>query len=147
MTTATQLCTFHVDDLLFAIEVVRIQEVIRFEQITGIPLSSKVVRGLINLRGQIVTAVDLRSRLGLPPLDEDDEAPMNVVIRLEEGLISIIVDNIGDVLEVDESAFEHPPPTLPTHLRRVVDAVCKLPDRLLLVLDPERAASVDEATP
>ncbi len=146
MTTSTQLCTFHVDELLFAIEVVRIQEVIRFEQITRVPLSSRVVRGLINLRGQIVTAVDLRSRLGLEPAS-DEEAPMNVVIRLEEGLISIIVDNIGDVLEVDESAFEPPPPTLPANLRRVVDAVCKLPDRLLLVLDPERAASVDEANP
>jgi len=146
MTTATQLCTFHVDDLLFAIEVVRIQEVIRFEQITRIPLASSVVRGLINLRGQIVTAVDLRSRLALPPSTEE-EAPMNVVIRLEEGLISIIVDNIGDVLEVDRCAFERPPPTLPAHLRRVVDAVCKLPDRLLLVLDPERAASVDEGAP
>ncbi|MEO0600247.1 MAG: chemotaxis protein CheW [Myxococcota bacterium] len=141
--TLTQLCTFHVDDLLFAIEVVRIQEVIRFEQITQVPLSSPMVRGLINLRGQIVTAVDLRSRLDLETATDD--APMNVVIRLEEGLISIIVDDIGDVLEVDESAFEHAPPTLPAHLRRVVDAVCKLPDRLLLVLDPERAASVDEA--
>lgn len=146
MTNAAQLCTFHVDDLLFALEVIRIQEVIRFEQITKVPLSSGVVRGLINLRGQIVTAVDLRSRLGLPP-STDDEPPMNVVIRLKEGLISIIVDNIGDVLEVSEGAFEPPPPTLPLHLRHVVDAVCKLPDRLLLVLDPDRAASVDEANP
>ncbi|MEN0064298.1 MAG: chemotaxis protein CheW [Myxococcota bacterium] len=146
MTTATQLCTFHVDDLLFALEVIRIQEVIRFEQITQVPLSSQIVRGLINLRGQIVTAVDLRSRLGLPPSD-DEGAPMNVVIRLEEGLISIIVDDIGDVIEVDENSFEPPPPTLPTHLRHVVDSVCKLPDRLLLVLDPERSASIGEATP
>ncbi|MEM6930480.1 MAG: chemotaxis protein CheW, partial [Myxococcota bacterium] len=119
--TLTQLCTFHVDDLLFAIEVVRIQEVIRFEQITQVPLSSPMVRGLINLRGQIVTAVDLRSRLDLEEAT-DEAPPMNVVIRLEEGLISIIVDDIGDVLEVDESAFEHAPPTLPAHLRRVVDA-------------------------
>jgi len=146
MTTATQLCTFHVDDLLFAIEVVQIQEVIRFEQITAVPLASRVVRGLINLRGQIVTAVDLRSRLNLPESDGEG-APMNVVIRLEEGLISIIVDNIGDVLEVDEGAFEPPPPTLPAHLRRVVVAVCKLPERLLLVLDPERAARVEEGGP
>ena len=145
MTTTTQLCTFHVDDLLFAIEVVRIQEVIRFEQITRVPLAAQVVRGLINLRGQIVTAVDLRSGLGLDP-STNDEAPMNVVVRLDEGLVSIIVDNIGDVLEVDESSFEHPPPTLPVHIRRVVDAVCKLPDRLLLVLDPDRAASVEEGS-
>lgn len=144
MANSTQLCTFHVHDLLFALEVIRIQEVIRFEQITQVPLASSVVRGLINLRGQIVTAVDLRSRLGLPRF-ENEEAPMNVVIRSEEGLVSIIVDDIGDVLEVDELAFEPPPATLPPHLKAVVDAVCKLPDRLLLVLDPERSASVEVA--
>jgi purine-binding chemotaxis protein CheW len=142
MNAATQLCTFGVDDLLFGVDVTRVQEVIRFQEMTAVPLAPAIVRGLINLRGQIVMAVDLRARLGLPPQPEGN-LPMNVVIRSTDGSVSLLVDNIGDVIEVSEDAFEVPPSTMASHHRQVVDAVCKLPNQLLLVLDPERALMLD----
>jgi purine-binding chemotaxis protein CheW len=147
MSSHSQLCTFTVDDLLFGVEVTQVQEVIRFQHMTRVPLAPRVIRGLINLRGQIVTAIDLRTCLGLAPR-KDDELPMNVVIRGAEGSVSLLVDSIGDVIEVAEDAFETPPSTMHASQREVIDAVCKLPGRLLLVLDPERAvmsAVVDSA--
>jgi len=136
--TTTQFCTFGVDDLWFGVDVTRVQEVIRFQEMTRVPLAPRVVRGLINLRGQIVMAVDLRERLGLPPR-ADEELPMNVVIRGVDASVSLLVDSIGDVIEVNDDCFEVPPSTIAGIHRQVIDAVCKLPGRLLLVLDPERA--------
>jgi purine-binding chemotaxis protein CheW len=134
----TQLCTFTIDDLLFGVEVTRVQEVLRAQPMTRVPLASVLISGLINLRGQIVTAVDLRACLGLGGSTEPEQT-MNVVFRSNDGGISFLVDTIGDVLEVPASAFEKPPSTMKPNLARMVEAVCKLPDRLLLVLAPERA--------
>jgi purine-binding chemotaxis protein CheW len=134
----TQFCTFTVDDLLFGVEVTQVQEVLRAQPMTRVPLAANVISGLINLRGQIVTAIDLRACLGLPERGGEEER-MNVVIRGADGGVSFLVDTIGDVLEVPSSAFEKPPSTMKPSLARMVDAVCKLPDRLLLVLAPERA--------
>ena len=139
--TTVQLCTFMVGDLVFALEVTRIQEVILLQQITQVPLASGVIRGLINLRGQIVTAVDLRARLGLPPRPNVEDPPMNVVIRSEEGLMSLVVDAIGDVIEVSDQTFEKPPSTLDDNLKEVVERVCKQPGQLILVLRHEQASS------
>lgn len=138
--TTKQLCTFCVDDLFFGVEVTQVQEVLLFQPMTRVPLASPAICGLINLRGQIVTAVDLRLCIGLKPRAAD-ELPMNVVVRGVEGLVSLMVDNIGDVIEVSRDAFEPPPPTMKPAQRDVVEAVCKLPGRLLLVLDPERAVA------
>ena len=106
-----QFSTFVVDRLLFGVEVEKVQEVIRYQEMTRVPLAPPVVKGLINLRGQIVTAVDLRCRLGLRERSDED-LPMNVVIRHEDGAVSLLVDEIGDVLEVEDEAFEIPPGTL-----------------------------------
>jgi purine-binding chemotaxis protein CheW len=146
MSETTQFCTFAVDDLLFGVDVTRVQEVIRFQEMTSVPLAPRVVRGLINLRGQIVMAVDLRERLGLPAR-QSDELPMNVVIRGLDGSVSLLVDSIGDVIEVSGAAFEVPPSTMLAAHRQLVDAVCKLPNRLMLVLDPERALSLGSDAP
>jgi purine-binding chemotaxis protein CheW len=95
-----------------------------------------MVRGLINLRGQIVTAIDLRERLNLPPRPESQE-PVNVVVETDEGAVSLLVDAIGDVLEVTEQQFERPPETLQGEARDLIQGAYKLPDRLLVILDPE----------
>lgn len=129
------------DDLLFGVEVQQVQEVIRFQNLTGVPLSSNVVTGLINLRGQIVTALDLRRRLSLPDREED-ELPMNVVIRTDGDLVSLLVDEIGDVVEVDDVRFENPPDTLNGAARDLITGTYKLDDRLLLVLDTTKAVAV-----
>src|SRR5215470_7934543 len=108
MGSSQQLCTFLLQDHLFGVPVEHVQEVIRYQQMTRVPLMPPVIGGLINLRGQIVMAVDLRRRLGI----EDraaEKLPMNVVVRTEDGAVSFLVDEIGDVLKVDAESIERPP--------------------------------------
>lgn len=137
-----QFCTFSLGDLFLGIEVLKVQEVIRSQQMTRVPLAQRSIRGLINLRGQIVTAIDLRERLGLPPLPEDQK-PMNVVVRTDEGAVSLLVDEIGDVIEVDAEQYEDPPQTLPASARELIAGVYKLPRRLLLILDSEKTLGLE----
>ena len=138
----SQLSTFRVADHLFGIEVLRVQEVIRHQVMTPVPLAAAEVRGLINLRGQIVTAIDLRHRLHLPPRGDDGQ-PMNVVVSTGEESVSLLVDEIGDVLEVDEASFERPPETLDPTLRDLIRGAFKLDEELLLLLDTDRALALD----
>ena len=133
-----QFCTFYVDDLFLGIDVQQIQEVIRYQTMTRVPLAPAAISGLINLRGQIVTAIDLRCRLGAP-LRPADQPPMNVVVRDGENAVSLLVDRIGDVLEVDDELFETPPSTVRADVRGLIVGAYKLPERLLLVLDQQRA--------
>jgi purine-binding chemotaxis protein CheW len=135
-----QFSTFVVDRLLFGVEVEKVQEVIRYQEMTRVPLAPPVVKGLINLRGQIVTAIDLRRRLDLDERAAAD-LPMNVVIRQDDGAVSLLVDEIGDVLEVEEEDFEPPPETLDSQAQRLIRGVYKLSDRLMHVLDTEAAVS------
>src|SRR5713101_5028768 len=111
MADENQYCTFYLDGHYFGLDVLKVQEIIRYQAMTRVPLASPVVRGLINLRGQIVTAIDLRRRLRLQDLPAD-RLPMNVVVRRDDGPVSLLVDEIGDVLEVSEEVFESPPETL-----------------------------------
>jgi purine-binding chemotaxis protein CheW len=140
MSNCQQFCTFFLNDLIFGVEVHKIQEVIRYQEMTRVPLAPAMVNGLINLRGQIVTAIDLRSRLALPPLPPG-QLPMNVVIRTEDGAVSLLVDEIGDVVEIDASAFEPPPETLRGVARELVDGVYKLKDGLLLLLNTAKTVN------
>jgi purine-binding chemotaxis protein CheW len=145
MAEARQFCTFYLDDLLFGVDVMKVQEVIRFQDMTRVPLASRLVRGLINLRGQIVTAIDLRRRLQLPDLREG-QLPMNVVVRTEDGVVSLLVDEIGDVLEVTEDSFESPPETLSGAAREFIMGTYKLRERLLLILDTQRVIRIETPT-
>lgn len=141
-----QYCTFTLDSLLFGVEVSSVQEVIRYQEMTAVPLAHRVVSGLINLRGQIVTALDLRRRLDLAERPQG-EHPMNIVVRTEDGAVSFLVDEIGDVVEVDESSFERPPETLRGNARALIPGAHKLENRLLLVLDTARAANLENDGP
>lgn len=143
MATSTQFCTFHLDKLFFGVEVQTVQEVIRYQEMTRVPLASSIVQGLINLRGQIVTAIDLRRRLELKPRPEG-RLPMNVVVRTEDGPVSLLVDEIGDVIEVTEDTFERPPETLQGVARELVRGAYKLKDRLLLTLDVSRTTELGD---
>ena len=137
MARDSQFCTFFVRGMLFGLEVTCIQEVIRYQPVTPVPLTASTIAGLINLRGQIVTAIDLRVRLGLPPRDPE-ERPLNVVVRTADGPVSLLVDDVGDVIHVDEETFERPPETLGDAARDLIRGAYKLKGRLLLVLDPGR---------
>jgi purine-binding chemotaxis protein CheW len=133
--------TFFVADLFFGIDVLRVQEVLRFQPMTRVPKAPDVIEGLMNLRGQIVTAIDMRRLLHLP-VRKGDAQPMNVVIRTDDGPISLLVDEIGDVLSLENAAYELPPGNLEATARKLIRGVFKLESRLLLVLDPERAVDI-----
>jgi purine-binding chemotaxis protein CheW len=137
MACSQQFCTFFLAGHLFGTPVARVQEVIQHQQMTEVPLAPEVVRGLINLRGQIVAAIDLRRRLELPDRPAD-QAPMNVVVQTGDGPVSLLVDEIGDVIEVDEEMLETPPETLRGLTREVVEGIYKLPRHLLLALNVDR---------
>ncbi len=143
MAHTSQFCTFYLDKLLFGVELKNVQEVIRPLDITRVPLAPAVVSGLINLRGQIVTAVNLRRRLELEPSPAGTLA-MNVVVRSEDGAVSLLVDEIGDVVEVEEESFEPPPETLRGSVRSMILGVHKLKDRLMHVLDIEKACEMTD---
>ena len=135
-----QLTTFTVDGLLFGVEVHRVQEVIRYQEMTTVPLGSQGTAGLINLRGEVVTAIDMRTRLGLRPRTEG-EVPMNVVVRADDESVSLLVDTIGDVASVSSDQFEEPPETMTGAAGSLVLGAYKLDDRLLLALDIDRATA------
>jgi purine-binding chemotaxis protein CheW len=146
MAHSGQFCTFFLDGHFFGVPVQRVQEVIRYQEMTRVPLVPPVVRGLINLRGQIVTAIDLRKRLGMTERPAS-QLPMNVVVRTGDGAFSLLVDEIGDVIEVTEKSFERPPETLQGVAQEMIRGVHKMPERLLLLLDTERVVDVAEPGP
>jgi purine-binding chemotaxis protein CheW len=141
MIASNQLCTFLLDGHLFGVDAHTVQEVIRYQQMTRVPKAPDSVSGLINLRGQIVTAIDLRTRLGMKPREEG-KLPMNVVVRSDDGAVSLLVDQIGDVIKVDAENFESPPDTLQGPSRELVRGAYKLDGRLLLLLDCEEVVQL-----
>lgn len=143
MSETKQYCTFLLDGRYFGVEVQQVQEVIRYQELTRVPLASPVVSGLINLRGRIVTAIDLRRRLGLPDRPAG-KLPMNVVVRTGDDAVSLLVDEIGDVIEVPAETFEEPPETLRGIARTLVEGAYKLEDRLMLVLNIREAVEVQD---
>ena len=139
----TQLSTFHVGKYLFGVDVALVQEIVRLQTITPVPLSGQDIAGLINLRGEVLTAVDLRARLGLPA-PETKRDPINVVIRVDEEPVSLLVDEIGGVQEVSQVPFEATPTTVDPHVRHLLLGAYTLPDRLLLSLDARKVLAMSQ---
>lgn len=137
---STRLVTFTLDGRLYGVDVASVQEVLRGQPQTRIPLAPQSVSGLINLRGQVLGAVELRARLGLPDRAGDEE-PMLVVVRVAGETIALLVDSIGSVVDVDDEQFELPPDTLSGPAREFLRGAYKLEDRLLLALDVDRAVA------
>ena len=143
MSAARQVCTFTVAGQLFGLEVHRVQEVLRHQDMTRVTLARRFIRGLINLRGQIVMAIDLRRCLDLP--DAPDDIPsMNLVVRADDGAVSFLVDRIHDVIDVENDAFEPPPPNLHGPTRRLVKETYPLGHTLLLLLDADAVLGMIE---
>jgi purine-binding chemotaxis protein CheW len=138
-----QYCTFYVAGHYFGLDVLKVQEIICYQEMTRVPLAASVVSGLINLRGQIVVAIDLRRRLEFEDRSAD-QLPVNVVVQTDDGAVSLLVDDVGDVLSVPEELFERPPDTLRGTARALICGVYKLQDRLLLILDAERTIALPE---
>ena len=152
MTEQHQFCTFFINDFFFGIDVCHVQEVIRYQEMTCVPLAPPDICGLINLRGQIVTTIDLRCRLEMGEFSvksiselEPEQLPYNVVIRTDNEVVSLLVDDIGDILEFTLDNFEPPPATLKGKLRQVLQGAYKLKDKFLLILDTEKVLEVKGA--
>ena len=141
--TKRQYATFYVGDMFFGIEVLHVQEVLRYQEMTPVPLAPTAIEGLINLRGQIVTAIDMRRVLHLQPRDAGRN-PMNVVVRFEDGAVSLLVDEIGDVVEPPKESYERAPETMPPQQKELVDGVYKLDRNLLLILNTDRVLQPSE---
>lgn len=144
MTTDQQYCTFFLNGLFFGVNVQSVQEVIRYQPMTRVPLAPPVIVGLMSLRGQIVVGIDLRCRLEMGPRT-DDRNPMNIVVRTEDGAVSLLVDEIGDVLTVDDALFEPVPETLAGVARELTQGAYKLEDRLLLILDTSKVVELSRS--
>jgi purine-binding chemotaxis protein CheW len=139
-----QLCTFYVAGLCFGVDVADMQEVLRAQPITPVPLTPPELAGIMNLRGQIVMAVDLRRRMGLPA-DAGPPSSMNVIVRVDGAPVSLLVDRIGDVVDVSEADWEPPPDTLEGLARALIPGVYKRKQGLLLELDVARTVAIPAA--
>jgi purine-binding chemotaxis protein CheW len=142
MAERRQFCSFFLDGLRFGVDVRKVQEVVPYQEMTRVPLAPPTIRGLLNLRGQIITGIELRRRLDLVERSTD-LLPMNVVLRGEDNPVSFLVDDIGEVIEVDADACELAPDTLRGPVRELIQCVYPLDDELLLVLDTAKTLDLN----
>jgi purine-binding chemotaxis protein CheW len=140
MSVEKQYCTFFVDGLLFGVEVLNVQEIMSEFSVGKVPLAPKTVAGLVNHRGQIVTAIDMRSRLDLAAATGDFSRML--VVRCKDETFGLLVDKIGDVLSVNEQDFEPAPENVNEDVRELVEGAYKFPDRLLLPLHLDKIAEI-----
>jgi purine-binding chemotaxis protein CheW len=126
--------TMLIDGQLFGIPVLTVQDVLGAQKITRIPLAPREVAGSLNLRGRIVTAIDVRLRLDLPPR-KPSEKGMSVVVDMGGELYSLMVDSVGEVLSVPAAKFERNPPTLDPKWREFSLGIYRLEGKLLVILD------------
>ncbi len=132
-----EFVTFTIAGQLFGIPVLQIQDVLSSYRITRIPLAPPEITGSLNLRGRVVTAIDVRLRLGLPARPADANS-MSIVAETGGELYSLTVDSVGEVLALPHSAYERNPPTLDTKFRAFSEGIYRLDDQLLVVLDVNR---------
>lgn len=144
--SSRQYATFEVAEQLFGVDVAKVQEVLAFHEYTAVPLAPSAIGGLFNLRGQVIAAVDLRVQLGLPAREFGGTA-MNVIVREDDEPVSLLVDRIGEVVELDDADLEPPPDTLTGPCRDLIVGTFKLDDRLMLALDARRATSTTNNLP
>jgi len=141
--TSREFVTMLIDGQLFGIPVLQVQDVLGPQKITRVPLSPKEVAGSLNLRGRIVTAIDVRTRLGLPPREADVKS-MSVVVDYNGEFYSLIVDQVGEVMALLASDYEKTPATLNERWREISDGVYRLKDMLLIVLDVKRLLKLED---
>ena len=130
-----QFSTFFLANRMYGIDVMQVQEIVKPLQMTPIPLAPNYVYGLINLRGQIATAIGLREMFGLESISPDQM--MNVIGHVDNTLVSFLVDEIGDVIDVNSELYEPTPETVPLEVRQFIDGVYKIPGQLLSILNLE----------
>lgn len=143
-TAATDFLTFNLAGQMFGVSVIQVNDVLAPQKITRTPLAPPSVAGVMNLRGRIVTAIDVRNSLGQVPRESDNPG-MSVVIERNNELFSLIIDTVGDVLNLAHDSLEDVPPTLDEAWRSVASHIHKLEDRLLVILDADKLLEASKA--
>jgi purine-binding chemotaxis protein CheW len=138
-----RVCTFTVGDSLYGLEVHRVQEVLRPQEATRVPRAGANIRGLINIRGQIVMAIDLRRCLGMGA-SPDGHRSMNLVLRTDDGPVSFLIDRALDVLDLDSATFEPPPASLLGPRRDLIRGTYPHAGRLIHLLDADAVLGLIE---
>ncbi|MEH2247097.1 chemotaxis protein CheW [Nostoc sp.] len=148
--TEQQICTFFLKGVYFGIDVQHVQEVIRPQAMTRVPLAPPDICGLINLRGQIITVIDLQRRLEMSELQTrsttnlvDEPQGFNIVVCSDHEVVSLLVDQMGDVLKFAQNSFQPAPATLKGRMCQMLAGAYPLPDGFLLVLDTEKILDVN----
>lgn len=137
-----QYCTFYLDKKHYGIPMMEVQEVMLQQDLTPVPLAPSVVRGLMNLRGNIVLSIDIRRRLGLPESDPAQDS-IQIITQGPAGLVGWMVDQMGEVADLDPAVGEIPPGTVPAANRELTKSVFQLESGLLMVLDGKRVLEME----
>ena len=136
-----QLTGFRIGNDYYGIPVMQIQEVVKPQRVTPVPLSADYIRGLINLRGQIVTSLSLRKLFGMD--DDLTQDHMNVIVNYKESLYALVVDEILDVIDVEDSSFTHMPDNIDESIKMYSNGVFKQPEHLIILLDLEKILKIN----
>lgn len=138
----SDILSFFIGDQMFGLPLLLVQDVLNARSITRIPLAPPAIAGALNLRGRIITAIDMRSRLKLPPREEEETRHMSVVVSHDGELYSLIVDRVGDVLSIGADRFEDSPTNLDPQWRELATGVYRLDTQLMLMLDAAAVLSL-----
>ncbi len=136
-----EFVTFTIDKQLFGVPILKVQDILKPDKIASIPLAAPEIRGSINLRGRIVTVIDVRVRLGMPASVDTSES-MGVTVELHQDLYTLLVDSIGDVMALGINQLERNPSTLDPKWRDFANGIYRLEDNLMVVLDVEKLLDI-----
>lgn len=142
-TDLTEYVTVWIGQQLFGLPISRVQDVFMPHRLTQVPLASAEIAGVLNLRGRIVTAVDMRRRLGMPPAEEQRK-PMAVGTEMQGESYGLLIDSVGEVLKLNDGTKEANPVNLDRRLQRVSSGVHRLDGQLLVVLDVDRVLDLGQ---
>ena len=138
-----QLVVFQLDAEFYGVDIARVHEIIRLQTITRVPRTPEFVEGVINLRGKVIPVVDLRKRFGLASA-EHTRASRIVVVEIGDQVVGIVVDGVSEVLRVSEATVEPPSPVVAGIDSEYIHGIAKLPERLVILLDLNRAMAREE---
>jgi len=138
-----QLVSFRLGVEEYGVSIMKVQEIIRMQEITKVPQMPDFIEGIINLRGNVIPIIDLRKRFGLSCAEKTIDSRI-VVVSVRERIVGIIVDGVSEVLRLSEEQIEPPPPAVSTAGREYIKGVGKLEKRLLILLDIDKILSSEE---
>ncbi len=139
-----QLVTFLIANEEYGIDILKVKEIIRLQEIVEIPESSNYVKGIIDLRGEIIPIIDLRVKFGLTSIEKNENMKIIIVELEEENLIGIIVDSVSQVIRIEEDDIESPPPTLPEDTLKYITGIAKYNNKIIIILKIEKILSTEE---